>query len=310
MPGGPDAAEQRIEMVGVVDWDESDCERLQKRFYWGDRPSTLDVRLAQEDLWVYEALLRIIKDTNEGTSYENASIKRIEALEIGKEAAQSWKKAEDSIFHEMGGGGPSRPGMNPGAMAMKPIMKQGGPGGGRGRGDMLGGEKASPLSERYVDDNGKSLADESKHPYAEFKMMPINLRLVIHQKKIAKLLANCANSNMPVQVRAVRVRPGEGDVVNAAAAGGPPGKAGRQRGEGAGGGGRAAAMQSDEPIGSLYLPIEVQGIIYIYNPPDLRKLGTGSTTVAASGAAPAAAPPAGPPTGAPPAAAPAKGGTP
>ena len=47
-------------------------------------PNSFQVRLAQEDLWVYEALLRIIRATNEGaTSYHNAAIKRIEGLHIG-----------------------------------------------------------------------------------------------------------------------------------------------------------------------------------------------------------------------------------
>lgn len=47
-----------------------------------------------------------------------------------------------------------------------------------------------------------------------------------------------------------------------------------------------------EPPGSPYLTIEVRGIIYIYNPPDLKKLGTGAGTAPAgpAQAAPAAAP--------------------
>ena len=64
-------------------------------------------------------------------------------------------------------------------------------------------QKPSPLADRYVDDKGKPLSDETKQPYAEFKMMPINLRLVIHQKKITRLLGHSANSNMPIQVRTV-----------------------------------------------------------------------------------------------------------
>ena len=48
-------------------------------------------------------------------------------------------------------------------------------------------------------------------------MMPINLRVLIHQKQVTKLLAECGNSNMPIVVRAVRFRPGEGEVISARA---------------------------------------------------------------------------------------------
>ena len=78
------------------------------------------MRLAQEDLWVYEALLRIIENTNKGTTYENAAIKRIDALEIGKQAARSWGQDEEPVIKGLkqaatgkgaaGPGGRGRPG--------------------------------------------------------------------------------------------------------------------------------------------------------------------------------------------------------
>ena len=83
---------ERVDMVGTVEWDRANLDPLLKRFHWIGRPETKDVRLAQEDLWVYESLLRIIKDTNEGTTYDTAAIRKIEALEIGREAVESWLK--------------------------------------------------------------------------------------------------------------------------------------------------------------------------------------------------------------------------
>jgi hypothetical protein len=192
------------------------------------------------------------------------------------------------------------------------------------RGGFGGLEESSPLADRYVDDKGKPLADETKHPYAEFKMMPINLRLVIEQTKIVKLLAHCANSNMPIDVRAVRFRPGEGEPLNlsaiaqavALAKGGPAGSGGpagmvvpagrparAMPNVAAGEHPRPTNQSSSEPVDSGYIPIEVRGIIYIYNPPDLSKLGTGGTGAGkAAPGAPAVAPP---PTAPPPPAAPA-----
>jgi len=41
-------------------------------------------------------------------------------------------------------------------------------------------------------------------------------------------------------------------------------------------------------MGPYDVPVEIQGIIYIYNPPDVNALGTGTAAEAAPGAAPAA----------------------
>ena len=52
-------------LVGKVDWNPTDLKRIRAKFFWAKQPVTIQVRLAQEDLWVYEALLRIIAATNE-----------------------------------------------------------------------------------------------------------------------------------------------------------------------------------------------------------------------------------------------------
>ncbi len=106
-------------MVGVLEWDESDRNRIMRQFQWEETPDTQTVRLAQEDLWVYEALLRIIEKTNKGTTYENAAIKGVLALEIGKQAARSWEQNQDTVISGLATG-----------PAAKGAGKQGGP---RGR---------------------------------------------------------------------------------------------------------------------------------------------------------------------------------
>ena len=164
-----------------------------------------------------------------------------------------------------------------------------------------------------MDDNGQPLADPTKQPFAEFRMMPVNIRIVIEQKAIPKFLAQCANSNMPIGIRTFRMLLSEGtaiDVVTAAAEGGkgmagpgavPAGGAMRRPGGGEipGATGRAEkaidveqeewADRSVPPV-----PVEVQGIIYIYNPPDLSKVGTGTAGGGPAAAGPEAAPPAKP----------------
>ena len=47
-----------------------------------------------------------------------------------------------------------------------------------------------------------------RHPFAEFKLMPIRMSLIMDQHRIPKLLVECANSNMPIEVRRVRIAVG------------------------------------------------------------------------------------------------------
>ena len=95
------------ELTGIVDWNEADRRQMEQRFSWNRRPTSSQVRLAQEDLWVLEALVRIIKETNKSaTSQYNAPVKTIYSLTIGQEAAVAMASSQDRIFrgYAMGGG--------------------------------------------------------------------------------------------------------------------------------------------------------------------------------------------------------------
>jgi len=217
----------------------------------------------------------------------------------------------------MGMGG-ARPGMEmPGAGPM-------GMGGAGASGDEQ--TRRQLIEGRYVDDKGRPLPYDTefpytKHPYAEFKMMPIRMNLVMDQRRLPKLLVECANSNMPIQVRRVRIMKSQGGSLDlgagaAPAAGAGRGPAGPLRGMAApamprpGGGGGGVRPTGDKDEGGPYdIPVEIQGVIYIYNPPDIERLGTGTASVekpagAAAPAAPAVPAPV-PPVAAPVAPAPA-----
>lgn len=298
---------ETVEMVGVVDWDPASWERILAHFNWSVRPTTHQVVLAQEDLWVYEALLRVIARTNEGaTDQHQAAVKRIANLNIGRDAAAAFLAAAT------GGSGGTEAAASPSAVAMPggdvsgPIATPGGtvatPSGTAGAAADTTALEAALLNYRYVDDKGVPLAADAEPPYAEFKMMPIQMELVVDQRKISRLLVECANSSMPIQILSVRTRPGEGRPLNLAAASGeasgmtaalggegaiaPPGHgggfggfggfgAGLHRG-GEGGGSTGATTDPTDPTLYWDIPIELKGIIYIYNPPDKSKLGTGS----------------------------------
>ena len=140
------------------------------------------------------------------------------------------------------------------------------------------------IQNRYVDDKGMPLSYDAsasplyaKHPYAEFKIMPVYMMLVMDQKRLPRLLVECANSKMPIEVRRVRISP-------AAAVGRPRkpgrrrapfGRHGRHRSGGAGMGGQT------QESGQSDIPVEIHAVIYIFNPPDREKLGKGAAAAAA-----------------------------
>jgi hypothetical protein len=339
---GGESETKASDYTGLVFWDEGNQKGIQEPYKWVSRPSTLQVRLAQEDLWVYEALLRIIRNTNEGTrDYFKVPVRRIEAVEIGQAAAGAFSRVGTADFSGGeaqaagdgsgggGGGGEAQPPADPNAAPSDPNAPAPGAEGAAG----LDAISKNLLDHRYMDDKGKPLPAGAAHPYPEFKMMPVRLKLVMQQMQIPKLLAQCANSNMPVEVRQVRIRPDDSGRLEVGA-GAPAAAGGPAAGGPAGGAVEGAAptssgtsgARSDESVHTAYVPVEVLGIIYIYNPPALTKLqpaaeqgaaGTPGAPAdaanppvpeAASGAAPAT-PAAGAP-GAPAAAAPAAGAPP
>ena len=312
---------------GVVDWP--DAKNLKNWFHnWNDTPSTLEIMVAQEDLWVYEALLRVIRNTNStdpkhekyvspGTQ-ATARIKAIEALEIGTNAAQSWAASENAVFtFPDGGGAATTTGLAGGRVTATAQFM----GKGMTSGRLFG---ASALSGRYVNDTGKPVDDLSQDPNKEFRMMPIDMRLMIEQKAIPRLLVECANSSMRIDVRSVRILaekpapfdPGgssTGADTGPATGASPVTAMGRSiQGRGGnflqhnagqqprdGGFGQTASTESSiySYAGECSNPacppvlVEIQGIIYIYNPPTTTGPDAGQNV--AVGGAPAGVPPPG-----------------
>ncbi|MGA2063704.1 MAG: hypothetical protein ABSG86_01985 [Thermoguttaceae bacterium] len=316
-PPGPRGTPEKapaVQPVGTVWWEDADWKKTEERFTRGTTtPSTIEVLLAQEDLWVYEALLRVIRNSNNSSAdpanyvkpanHKMAPVKRIMAMQIGQDAVASWQASDQSVIRlpaagAEGGakGGPAAGGVPPGPSGPRSGTQRGGP-----MGTAAGSGRPGALAGRYVDDQGKPLTDPTQQPYAEFRMMPINLRVVIEQNQIPKLLAECANSNMPIEVRKVRLLEAEFPPFEPAAEAGTtpgtgpaaaPGKHmlqgpgpgafhPQQPGTGAGPRGKTETLsgeEEDEAINPMEPPVlvEVQGIIYIYNPPVRENLGKGT----------------------------------
>lgn len=316
-PGGSEKKE--VEWEGLVDWEGRD--EIVQRFSWEELPSTTKVLLAQEDLWVYEALLNIIINTNmietgevdpdgnkvtrEPVDHEECPVKRIDTLEIGRQVAETIDRKGTSVFGAATG--EAEEDAKPAAAA--PAASRGGT---EGEAENL--EDADLLGVRYVDDKGQPLEAGAENRFPQFNVMPIRMKLLIDQSKVSKLLAECANSSMPVDVRRLRIRPGTGKGLDLGPARGsrPPGAHGGLPGPGRppvaqlmGGGGQSRSPDDETNLSDI--PIEIEGVIYIYNPPTLKDLETVATVEEPTGPTPPDdtppddTPPTTPPTVTPPA---------
>lgn len=234
-----------------VQWENQDAVYKSLEFAGGSTPTTLEVRLRQEDYWVYQALLNIIRKTNDAAPHV-PYIKVIEDLRIGAKAAELYTK-----------------GMGPGHIDK--IVSAGGDGGAPAPADSLvppaeGGAAPPPDEGRYLQKDGTALPAGTAQN-EQFKRLPVYLKLVMDQREITRLLTECANYPLPVEVRQLRIMPSGG---------------GGQAGGGAQGG-AAPAGAGPKPGEAYDVSVEISGIIYLFNPPDPTKLGTGSAETQSAG---------------------------
>ena len=257
---GESNTDKKSEPTGIVVWPESERNRIVNAYEWDKVPRTKQIRNAQEDYWVYSALLNIIQETN-GTvkSARNAAIKKIETLDIAQDvpppSSQAFPVPEGTVF-----AGEEQP-------AERAKSGSGGP------------TDEELDNGRYVSADGNPLPAPDMS--AQFKLMPIRMRLIIDERRLPDLLVACANSALPVEVRQVQF--------NASATADRPssGRAGGGRALGGGGGGRSGMTSSRAPSSptrqASFDPlieqtqydqrIEIRGFIYIFNQPDLSQLG-------------------------------------
>ncbi len=294
----------------------------------GRPPELLDILYAQEDFWVLQALMKVIARTNQGaTGRFNAAIKEIEFIRFGQAAIPSFGRVDSSMAAldptalAEGAAGMESRGMPtvgpPGSMASGPPVGRdsmggenrgreygNGPGSG-GEGEQLAGGPMTPDPAwgRYVDSSYKALdptvlrkvmttpaeAAAEEHYLAVAKRIPVRMRVKVDQKKLYNFLVECANSELTIEVRQLRVNP---DDTGATGGGmfeqftGPPGGTGmpigppRREGPGEsrgypgmGGNGTGMGMPGDQTASidehsRTDVTVEVYGIIYIYNPVD------------------------------------------
>ena len=292
----------------VVYWDPGDQGAIQStHFGFADAeelPTTPEILYSMEDYWVLKALMQIIARTN--TDEENgpallphqAAIREINSIRIGASAENNLGKiyavapAAGAAAEGVPPGVP--PGTPPGATSVPPAMTSSGEG-------MMSVEGApgttpagpDPIAGRYVDNKSylplaaeevRSAATSGtpeKAYLAVAKRMPVRMQVKMDQRKLNKFLIECGNADLMLEVKQVRINPNAPDIFGLsgssgrAAAGGNFGGGsafggGRRVGEGRfGGEGVQVGSDSKYPWD---VDVEVYGIIYIFNPPSLKRL--------------------------------------
>ena len=248
----------------IVNWSpESQSKIVANSFGWLTRtakgePTVREMLYSQEDLWVLDSMMQVIKATNGDARHRSqAVIKEITALDLGiaarrlmgkVSAVQSAESEEDAISY----GGDVMGGDPYGGMAMMDMEMEG---------DYLdeegGGFMFDPLEERYVDQTYTALVAEDIRTKASSqslsdvmvaKRMPVRIRVKMDSRKLGKFLAECANAPLTFEVHQVRINPD--DTAGMAGFGGMGGGYGGYGGYGdAGGGEMAGSGYGDESGG-------------------------------------------------------------
>ena len=291
-PGGPQAQPaQAVRSNKLVVWSPEDQKRVYASFDWEKPPSTMQVVLAQEELWVYGLLCDSIARVNKvAAGPYNSPIPLVQQLAIGYAAAEddpggsrggrilvSAAPAAGGMPMGEDGAPPAMDGAGPAPAAPRPPHPRFGGGGGQGPGGAAppppppeeGGAAPAaspddPLKNWiYVDFNGKPLSAQELAASPDATMvhlMPFAIRAVIDERHLDAWLVDLARSAVPIDVRQVRI--------NAGAAGSQP-----QPG---------AAMPELGPVGQSPVAttgrrhdvvVELRGTVALATPPDEKLLG-------------------------------------
>ena len=351
-PGYGDGAARTEVDNSIVLWaPASQQEIMQTHFGFtakSELPTTLEVLYAQEDLWVLQNIMDIIRDANDkAETRHDAVIKELHFVRVGRSAlglagqvtavGQAGSQGGADGMGGMPGGPPAGgaagmpvtapPGGGGGASPPGVVAGTGGAGGGMpsAAGEGTSAAASTDLADgRYVDEQYKPLQaarlrgsltsrDPNDALLAVAKRMPVRMRFKLDQRRLHRVLAECGNSRLPIEVRQVRINrpPASGGSAGESfgGMGGPPGGGipggsnfggggnfggGPPGAEGMGGmfgGGRTGAGSAiaDASVDRNLIEVEVYGIVYIYNPVNKSQLGLAeATTTAMTPAAPIA----------------------
>lgn len=273
-----------IEIEYTVFWSPEDQERIRKDLDWPTTQSHWRIWVTQEDLWVYETMLRAIAATNASVNADrqsNAAITDIAALQVGRAAAKESRtkgriKRLQSASSLMGEGGEEAPPAE-GTGEEEAMSEESFGDTGSGEALSTAEEKAVRLSRRYVDAQGAPISvapdDLPLDPATfgqEVKRLPVRMVLRMDTRAIAKLQSELANADLQIQITELRVGVNPGESGGGYSGGGEGGYGG---GGGFGQGGAFGGGANNQQINVFdrkpnMKPVVIQGIVLIFNPPN------------------------------------------
>lgn len=237
--------DQPADFDGLVAWDPKQREAIIARHQLTTGiPSAARVKLVQEDLWIFESLVDAVQSLNRNVNDPLiAPLKQVDTIDVAQWAAVAC--AESSA-------------------AKKSPAKKSPPSEGDSPDDAL-------LDGRYLDAQGQPLKAGAKQPFAEFKQIFVYLKLVIDERRLPDLLAQLANAPLAVEVRRVTIQ----FVPDAASS---RGAVTEEQTTASANTSRSAVVGSlsTAETTSLDATVEIGGVIYLYNQPDIKKLGAGA----------------------------------
>lgn len=202
-------------------WNPASQKRLHDTFVWNRVPTTAQVLLAQEELWVYGLFCDLLAGFVKGaTGAHDSALTWVDELMIGFPVNVEAGKDQQRILLPKGvevaadgaATGMMDPSRGPEAAAQTPSNPRY-----TGGGQPAGGEQPGISSEDayrgwiYVDLAGKPLspADLAAAPDMQMvHLVPFVLRVVMDQRQVDRLLVTLAAATIPIDVRQVRINPG------------------------------------------------------------------------------------------------------
>ena len=251
---------------GNVLWNAPySTNNLMQRYKSQLAPTVDRIAVTYEDVWLFRSMFGVIQRINARPIDEwldimdgaeppqnpapvdqaNVPIKRIDFCDVAQHA-----------MYETAG--------NPGDVKNYGPKEQEFLPGSEGGGQFTFGSQGTPeedqvlLAGRYLDGRDVPVADPSQPPVAEFRQVFVQMRVLMDQRLVPALIAECANAPLPIETRQVRLSLEEVDVLRSVDA-------------------AAAANQMNKVERSPHdAVVTIRGVIYIYLKPDRKKLGKGS----------------------------------
>jgi hypothetical protein len=208
-----------------VTWQAGSLQEITDSFDWTETPTPLLIKYAQEELWVYSALCKIIAEVNrDATGQHDAPITEITDLQIAYPAAEEafGGQNDKQRLEEISAPAAGTPTQDSStstetASLPRPSIKERGKKSGDTRQLLISGGASSESANdpdflwkcwRYVDEKKGApmmATDVDASKDNEYNLMPFHLVLKIDPHYLDRLLVACRNATLPIEVQQVRM---------------------------------------------------------------------------------------------------------